>query len=188
MIPIAYLKAAVLFAAKDDPRYYLNGVRITPDAIYATNGHKAIRMMHTSSVPAPITVPTESVQAAIKAAAKVKAKEISIGLAQISPHVAGVLLGDAVYPIIAGGYSDIDAMLARPDTKGYTGAPKLCCDWQYMLDCQDASQLVAKYLGVGSHYCAYDLESSNVYPNHALREVLSMRVMRVNMTAASFDD
>lgn len=40
------LRAALVCAAKNDARYYLNGVHITPKYIEATNGHVALRMEH----------------------------------------------------------------------------------------------------------------------------------------------
>lgn len=38
-VPAALVKAAMLFQAKQDVRYYLNGIYITQDHIVATNGH-----------------------------------------------------------------------------------------------------------------------------------------------------
>lgn len=40
------IRAALVCAAKNDVRYYLNGVHITPKYIEATNGHVALRMEH----------------------------------------------------------------------------------------------------------------------------------------------
>jgi DNA polymerase-3 subunit beta len=40
------LHAALVCAAKNDVRYYLNGLHITPKYIEATNGHVALRMAH----------------------------------------------------------------------------------------------------------------------------------------------
>lgn len=40
------IRAALVCAAKNDVRYYLNGVHITPKYIESTNGHVALRMEH----------------------------------------------------------------------------------------------------------------------------------------------
>ncbi|MGS3467593.1 hypothetical protein ACB303_16205 [Citrobacter farmeri] len=40
------IRAALVCAAKNDVRYYLNGVHITSKYIEATNGHVALRMEH----------------------------------------------------------------------------------------------------------------------------------------------
>lgn len=46
MFPTRLLRAALVCVAKHDPRYYLEGVHITPKYIEATNGHVALRMEH----------------------------------------------------------------------------------------------------------------------------------------------
>ncbi len=40
------IRAALVCAAKNDVRYYLNGLHITPKHLEATNGHVALRMEH----------------------------------------------------------------------------------------------------------------------------------------------
>ncbi|HCR5896813.1 TPA: hypothetical protein OO316_004141, partial [Shigella flexneri] len=40
------IRAALVCAAKNDVRYYLNGLHITPKHIEATNGSVALRMAH----------------------------------------------------------------------------------------------------------------------------------------------
>ncbi|EJR9127175.1 hypothetical protein N0872_001316 [Salmonella enterica] len=40
------IRAALVCAAKNDVRYYLNGLHITPKYIEATNGHVALRIEH----------------------------------------------------------------------------------------------------------------------------------------------
>lgn len=40
------IRAALVCAAKNDVRYYLNGLHITPKHIEATNGFVALRMTH----------------------------------------------------------------------------------------------------------------------------------------------
>lgn len=50
------LAAAQHCQAKNDVRYYLNGIRITRKHIWATNGHVAIQMDHSQRVRNPITI------------------------------------------------------------------------------------------------------------------------------------
>ncbi|QBH97190.1 hypothetical protein EKN56_12775 [Limnobaculum zhutongyuii] len=45
-IKSAMLRAALVCVAKNDARYYLNGIHITPKYIEATNGHVALRLEH----------------------------------------------------------------------------------------------------------------------------------------------
>ncbi|EMA5890781.1 hypothetical protein U3Y45_004860, partial [Salmonella enterica] len=40
------IRAALVCAAKNDVRYYLNGLHITAKYIEATNGHVALRIEH----------------------------------------------------------------------------------------------------------------------------------------------
>lgn len=46
IIPSKLIHAALVCAAKNDVRYYLCGLHITPKYIEATNGHVALRMEH----------------------------------------------------------------------------------------------------------------------------------------------
>lgn len=46
IIQSKFIRAALVCAAKNDVRYYLNGLHITPKHIEATNGHVALRMEH----------------------------------------------------------------------------------------------------------------------------------------------
>jgi hypothetical protein len=46
IFPTRLLRAALVCVAKHDPRYYLEGVHITPKYLEATNGHVALRMEH----------------------------------------------------------------------------------------------------------------------------------------------
>lgn len=55
-ISSARLRAAMRFCAKDDPRYYLGGVHISRDYIYATDGFMAIRMKHDAKVRSDVIV------------------------------------------------------------------------------------------------------------------------------------
>lgn len=46
IIQSKFIRAALVCAAKNDIRYYLCGVHITPKYIEATNGYVALRMEH----------------------------------------------------------------------------------------------------------------------------------------------
>ncbi|AWT17181.1 MULTISPECIES: beta clamp domain-containing protein [Klebsiella/Raoultella group] len=46
IIPSKLIRAALVCVAKNDARYYLCGVHITPKYIEGTNGHVALRMEH----------------------------------------------------------------------------------------------------------------------------------------------
>ena len=68
-----HLRAALLFAAKHDTRYYLNGLHFRELngrlAIEATNGHRVIRITTGVILPDPFSaiVPVDAVKAMIKA-------------------------------------------------------------------------------------------------------------------------
>lgn len=46
IIPSKLIRAALVCVAKNDPRYYLCGIHITPKYIESTNGRVALRMEH----------------------------------------------------------------------------------------------------------------------------------------------
>lgn len=180
MIPINYLKAALLFAARADVRYYLNGIYVTPDAIAATDGCRVIRIMCATGIDTPAIVPSEHIQSAIRSAPK-KVTQLQISNARINPVTDGVQLGAAVYSTIEGKYPDIATVLLGI-SKGYTeGTTELSCNWQYLANCQAAALLVAKWLGRGSQWCTYDLPTSRVLPDVPLREILQMIVLRMHL-------
>lgn len=99
-----HLRAALLFAAKGDARYYLNGVHVHPGPgggalLVATDGHAAALIRAAATYPAHMppagfTLRAASVATAVKLAGK-------DGVVDLAPDVAGPVTGagiDATYP------------------------------------------------------------------------------------------
>lgn len=77
----AQLEAALLFAAKKDVRYYLNGVFFKPAAgvIYATDGHRAIEIKTPDAAgQGEFILPREAAEMALKMAKASKQKMLSV--------------------------------------------------------------------------------------------------------------
>lgn len=100
----------MIFQAKSDVRYYLNGVFISRKHIYATNGHMAIRMEHGSKVRSGVIV---KVKHAIPAKAKTTTLHL-LGKKSYAEHIDafGRILSMGAIEIIDGRYPDIDKLIS----------------------------------------------------------------------------
>lgn len=89
-IEISALKAALIFAAKKDVRYYLNGVCIEwgklGTRLIATDGHRAFvcQVDTESNDPAHVIVPTDSIAAVLKLSGKLRAVECNYAEGKVS--------------------------------------------------------------------------------------------------------
>lgn len=96
------IRAALVCAAKNDPRFYLCGVHITPKYIEATNGHVALRMQHGIRTKKNIIVQFEgNVPAKAETTELVFSKEpIAIHRDQLQRRLSiiGIKLLDGRYP------------------------------------------------------------------------------------------
>lgn len=178
MIPTNYLKAALLFAGVNDIRACLNGVYFTSEAIYATDGHRAIKIRCTTELSAPVTVSRGYIS--IEVALASKTKKIPI-----TAHPAGVQVGLNVYPVLDCSYPDLDLILMSLSNDDSAQPTSLCCDWDYLAGCQKAIRLIAKTVPRTewegepySEYVGYDLASSRILVDPRLDGIVQMVVFR----------
>ncbi|MEF3198646.1 hypothetical protein J8984_22435 [Klebsiella quasipneumoniae subsp. similipneumoniae] len=96
------LRAALVCAAKNDARYYLCGLHITPKYIEATNGHVALRMEHGIRTKKNIIVQFEG-----NVPARAETTELVFGKEPIAIHrdqlqrrlsITGIKLLDGRFP------------------------------------------------------------------------------------------
>jgi DNA polymerase-3 subunit beta len=76
-INLDIFRAAILFAGKQDVRYYLNGVHVTAGRVQSSNGHAAF--FHKADIPdgVDVIIPREVLEQVLKV--KAKECELSIG-------------------------------------------------------------------------------------------------------------
>tara|TARA_R110000851_G_scaffold182230_1_gene331334 strand:- start:331 stop:870 length:540 start_codon:yes stop_codon:yes gene_type:complete len=112
-IKSALLRAAMLCQAKDDVRFYLNGVHVNGKHIEATNGHIAVRMTMDSDKGESLIV---SIKSKIPAAAV--NTTLLINDEPIAKHydLLGSLCAVSVIEIIVGNYPSIDKVI-KDETK-----------------------------------------------------------------------
>lgn len=152
-LPITALRAAMLFAAKQDVRYYLNGLNIVLDGtgsgqIQATDGHRAIviRLRDVPAVSMSVIIPSALVETLLKAKGSKKATYafLDIPANEKNNRDAPFTLRE---PLISGAAvtgQTIDGVF--PDMQKVV--PKKCTgevaqfNWQYMADCQEAAEIM----------------------------------------------
>ena len=152
-LPITDLRAAMLFAAKQDVRYYLNGLNIVLDGtgsgqIQATDGARAIviRLRDVPAVSLSAIIPSALVETLLKAKGCKKATYafLDIPANERNNRDAPFTLRE---PLISGAAvtgQTIDGVF--PDMQRVV--PKECSgevsqyDWQYMADCQTAAKIM----------------------------------------------
>jgi len=108
IIPTRLLRAALVCVAKNEVRYYLEGVHITPKYIEATNGHVALRMEHGIKTRKNIIVKFDgSVPARAETTQLVFSKE---SLA-IHRDIYGGRIGFTVIRLLDGRFPDVDRVI-----------------------------------------------------------------------------
>lgn len=146
-LPINTLRAALLFAAKQDVRYYLIGVRIRVEAsglaqLHATDGHRLLIarippvLEGSASAELDVILPRDAVEAMLKTKGLAKAAptiELQVTGDKFSLRGAGVEMSGA---LIDGRYPDVTRVVSAPN-----GQPAQF-NWQYLADCQTAHRLL----------------------------------------------
>lgn len=160
-IPITALRAAMLFAAKQDVRYYLNGLHIVlkgdgTGEIQATDGHRAIviRLLYVPAVSLSVIIPATLVETLLKAKGCKKANYafLDIPANEKNNRDAPFTLREPLYSGAAVAGQTIDGVF--PDMQKVV--PKKCSNeiaqynWQYMADCQDAAEILTGSGGEGA--------------------------------------
>lgn len=152
-LPIASLRAAMLFAARHDVRYYLNGFNITLDGtgsgqIQATDGHRAvvIRLHDVPAVSMSAIIPADMVETLLKAKNVKKATYAFLDIPANDKDNQGAPF-TLREPLMSGaGVSGqtIDGIfpdLLRVVPKQTSGEPSQY-NWRYLADCQDAADVL----------------------------------------------
>ena len=144
-LPINTLRAALLFAAKEDVRYYLVGVRIKVEPsglaqLHATDGHRLliarIPAVLEDAAELDVILPRDAVEAMLKTKGLAKAAptiELQVTGDKFSFRGAGVEMSGA---LIDGRYPDVTRVVSAPN-----GQPAQF-NWQYLADCQTAHKLL----------------------------------------------
>jgi len=132
---LKYLEALAIIAAKQDVRYYLQGVAINQSHLVATDGHKlaAIPLVN----PAPeleLIIPTDAIKAACKSTSVKVRKDVNVTI-DTDAHTLTVGTMGATVPFVPVDgrfpqqWKDILATHTAPVDHGLF-------NWQYMADFQ----------------------------------------------------
>lgn len=152
-IPVPYLRASLLFAAKQDVRYHLIGVNLVSfgdgtGQLQATDGHRAI-VMRITGLPAgykfSAILPRESVETLLKAKGVRKAASVSVQIAEDTTDYKGVAftLREPMSGVTVGGktidgiFPDISRVVPKEVSREMAQF-----NWQYLADCQDAAEIL----------------------------------------------
>jgi DNA polymerase-3 subunit beta len=119
------LQALLLFAAKNDVRYYLNGIYADPAGyLVATDGHRML-YIKTGEPGLDVIIPREAAEAAVKMAKK--GQEIPLTKTSI---------GQVTYTTVDGKYPDWRR--AIPTIDNLQPNPQCLFEWQYLADAEKA--------------------------------------------------
>ncbi|WP_340622447.1 hypothetical protein [Xenorhabdus siamensis] len=102
------LRAALICVAKNDPRYYLCGVHITPKYLESTNGHVALRLEHGVSTRRKAIVQFHG-----KIPKKAETTELHFTKEPYAVHrdIAGVRVGFTVLSVPDGRFPDLNRVI-----------------------------------------------------------------------------
>lgn len=124
---VSAIKAALLFAAKNDIRYYLNGVHLVScDGgfyIESTDGHKAMRVKVDRELPREVDVilPLDLCVAITKIRIPKKDRGINILDLVIDGISIEVCHGDALYTgvLVGGRFPDLPRIMVKPTSESF---------------------------------------------------------------------
>jgi len=123
------LQALLLFAAKKDVRFYLNGIYSDPTGyLVATDGHR-ILYIKTGEPGFDLIIPREAADAAVKMAKK--GQEIPL---------TATSLGQVTYTPVDGKYPDWRRVI--PGSDNLHPNPQCLFEWQYLTDAEKAFKLM----------------------------------------------
>jgi DNA polymerase-3 subunit beta len=146
------LKAALLFAAKNDVRYYLNGVLFRGETgeLVATDGHRCIVIETGWRAEGDVIIPRELIEKVLKVT-KAEDTAIEMSLDESSRKMA---LGGIVDFKIDGKYPDYSAIFVQED--GCVPSPAIL-NTSYIVDAAKARALIAglsSFKNTGLAFCA----------------------------------
>jgi DNA polymerase-3 subunit beta len=123
------LQALLMFAAKNDVRFYLKGIYSDPSGyLVATDGHR-ILYIKTGEPGLDVIIPREAAEAAVKMAKK--GQEIPLTKTSIGP---------ITYTPVDGRYPDWRRVI--PGNDNLEATPQCLFEWQYLIDAEKAFKLM----------------------------------------------
>jgi len=150
-IPIRYLSALIVTAAKKDVRYYLNSIHVTNNYAESTDGHRVLRLDlddDYKEVELDIIIPRESVELFLKSqTARQKANNIVVLYKDVSNDGRYMLSsGEFEIPFTAidNRFPQVDRVLAKHTEVHFHGAFK----WHYMADFEKAAKALGHKLPI----------------------------------------
>ena len=147
--PVEYLTSTILFASKQDVRYYLNGIHINREHLEATDGHRAVRIDFKDNAAVDVfddmedmIIPRESVETLLKQLTAGQKKKTTVDLVFNGMfYQLQVLDKMAVFQPIDGRYPDVSRVIPVDDNLDQYAGP-LCFNWQYVADVQKSLLLL----------------------------------------------
>ncbi len=152
-VPLILLKSALVCAAKNDTRFYLNGVAIDQGHIVATDGHRMFYAPLESVNELPqIIIPREAIEFIAKKTTGIGKKDPE--KVNIKIHINGnkgtlnVLDCTESFTLIDGKFPEWKRIIPKSAMQKYDGQT-LMFNWQYMADFQKIAKLLGcKHSGV----------------------------------------
>tara|TARA_B100000767_G_C19708521_1_gene511681 strand:+ start:312 stop:911 length:600 start_codon:yes stop_codon:yes gene_type:complete len=151
-IPIRYLSALIITAAKKDVRYYLNGIHVTNTYAESTDGHRVLRLDlddgYKVEPELDIIIPRESVELFLKSqTAKQKANN-DVVLYKDTLFGGRYVLssGDFGIPftVLSNRFPTVDRVLAKHQEVDFHGT----FQWNYMADFEKAAKALGHKLPI----------------------------------------
>lgn len=146
-IPLVVLKAALICAAKNDVRFYLNGVAIDRGNVVSTDGHRLFYTEIDSINPEmqQVIIPREAVEYLSKKAIGIKDLEkvvkVTLEGAEGKLTIQGTDISES-FRAIDGKFPEWKRIIPKQDGSEYEGEYPTF-NWQYLVDFQK----IAKTLG-----------------------------------------
>ena len=142
--PVKLLLAAELCAAKDDVRYYLNGVCIDDRYVVATNGHLLIAIPHREEVETglPIIIPIEAVSNLRKMLGMKERNRGDVTLIQLENNEYRLQVSDKVivFKAIDGKFPSWEGLRPRKNAEEELQG---CFHWEYMSNFAKANGILS---------------------------------------------
>lgn len=143
-IKASYLQAAQLFAAKNDPRYYLKGILLTPEnggQIVATCGHKIIAIQddELQALTDPIIIELGGSITGSADIARIDGLEDGRGI--VTMYRGGNIAKTAAWSKVDANYPDYERVMPQPHRES-AGLVGVGFNAEYVAICQKAARLI----------------------------------------------
>lgn len=133
-INVKYLRAMLLFVAKNDVRYYLNGVAIQGNRMIATDGNRILVCRLPEDSGLQVIIPTREIKVALMLVEKVF-NEFDETIEITTDHI-----GKVSYKPIEGKYPDFKRLIPKPFEGGMING--LAVNAAYMADYAKIGEII----------------------------------------------